>query len=361
MMHKQPIPVHILTGFLGSGKTTLLNHLVRSPQFSNTFVIINEFGAVGIDHLLVKSTSETMIEMSSGCICCTIQSDLKQTLKDILWRFSRNGSRQFDRVIIETTGLADPAPIIHTIMSSPELEGDYELSSVIATIDCTCFANTYTSQFEVQKQAAVADSLILTKTDLVEKTERLEIEEFVRSVNPAAPIFTASNGKVDSDKLFQARPFSIQYKTEDVKGWLNEEAYRDNHNGYHDHHHDINRHGKDISAFCITREEPISEKAFTIWSEFLLKFMGEGVLRMKGIVNIDEYDTPLIVQGVQHIMYPTYQLEAWPDSDRSTRLVFITRGVTKESLESSLKSLAVSKEKLKVQRSIKEKQVPGNT
>ncbi len=346
-MQKQLIPVHILTGFLGSGKTTLLNHLVSSPQFSKTFVIINEFGAVGLDHLLVKSASETMIEMSSGCICCTIHSDLKKTLKDILWRFSRNGERQFDRVIIETTGLADPAPIIHTIMNSPELEGEYELSSVIATIDATCFAKTFQDQFEARKQAAVADSLILTKTDLVQSSERFEIEEFVRSVNPSAPIFRAANGVVDIDKLFQARPFSIHDKTPDVKQWLNEEVYHDNHNGHHDHHHDINRHGKDISAFCITREEPIPEKAFMIWIEFLLKFMGESVLRMKGIVNIAEYQSPLIVQGVQHIMYPPYQMEAWPDSDKRSRLVFITKGVTKASLESSLKSLALSEEKLK--------------
>ncbi len=346
-MQKQLIPVHILTGFLGSGKTTLLNHLVSSPQFSKTFVIINEFGAVGLDHLLVKSASETMIEMSSGCICCTIHSDLKKTLKDILWRFSRNGVRGFDRVIIETTGLADPAPIIHTIMSSPELCGEYELSSVIATIDATCFTKTYNEQFEARKQAAVADSLIITKTDLAERTERLEIEEFIRSVNPSAPIFEATNGVVDIDKLFQARPFSIHHKRPDVKEWLNEEVYREKHNDHHEHHQNINRHGKDISAFCITRDEPIPEKAFMIWIEFLLKFMGEGVLRMKGIVNIAEYNSPLIVQGVQHILYPLYQMEEWPDSDRSSRLVFITKGISKATFESSLQSLALSKEKLK--------------
>ncbi len=336
MMHKQPIPVHILTGFLGSGKTTLLNRLVRSPHFSNTFVIINEFGAVGIDHLLVKSASESMIEMSSGCICCTIQSDLKQTLKDIIWRFSRNGVCQFDRVIIETTGLADPAPIIHTIMTAPELQGEYELSSVIATIDATCFARTFTQQFEAQKQAAVADSLILTKTDLVEPSQQREIRDLVRRVNPSAPIFTAAKGEVDIDKLFQARPFSIHHKTADVQKWLNEEVYHENHNGHHEHHHDINRHGTDISAFCITHQKPIPEKAFEIWIEFLLKFMGESMLRIKGIVNISEYNSPFIIHGVQHMLYPTYQLDEWPDNDTSTRLVFITRGIQKATLENSL-------------------------
>jgi len=342
-MQNEKIPVHILTGFLGSGKTTLLNYLVGSSQFSNTFVIINEFGEVGLDHLLVKSTSETMIEMSSGCICCTIRGDLKMTLKDIQSRFSRNGQRQFDRVIIETTGLADPAPIIHTIMTSPELAGDYELRSVIATIDATCFDQTQSAQFEARKQAAVADSLVLTKTDLIQKPQRIRVEELVRRVNPSAPLVTAVNGVVASDTLFGSRQFSTLNKNADVEKWLNEEAYHHNHHGQHEHHHDVNRHGDDITAFCITREEPVPEKAFTIWVELLMTMMGEKMLRIKGIVNIAEYDGPFVIHGVQHIFYPPIQMEQWPDSDTRTRIVFITKGISKESLEISLRSLALTK------------------
>ena len=343
-MPKEPIPVHILTGFLGSGKTTVLNHLVHAPQFSTTFVIINEFGEVGLDHLLVQSTGETMLEMSSGCICCTIRSDLRKTLKDIRWRFSRMGKRQFDRVVIETTGLADPAPIIHTIMTSPELAGDYELRSVIATIDATCFAQTQREQFEARKQAAVADCLIMTKTDLVDEQQRLRTEELVRTVNPSAPLVTAVKGVVDIDTLFATPPFSALNKEADVKKWLDEEAYHDSHHDHHGHHHDVNRHGEDISAFCITREDPIPERGFMAWIDALLFLMGEQMLRIKGLVNIEGYDGPVIVHGVQHMFYPPHRMEQWPDNDVRTRIVFITKGIDKDSLETSLRSLAARKE-----------------
>lgn len=343
-MSNEPLPVHILTGFLGSGKTTVLNYLVNSPQFSKTLVIINEFGEVGLDHILVQSTNETTIEMSSGCICCTIRGDLIKTLADMQLRFNPEGGRQpFDRVIIETTGLADPAPIIHTIMTSPELAGDYELRSVIATIDATCFDQTQQAQFEARKQAAVADCLIMTKTDLVEEQERLRIEELVRRVNPSAPLVTAVNGAVNIDALFATPPFSTLDKDADVERWLSEEAYHDSHHGHHEHHHDVNRHGEDISAFCITREEPFPERAFMVWVELLMTLMGENMLRIKGIVHIDEYDGPLVIHGVQHILYPPFQMEQWPDTDTRTRIVFITKGISKDSIETSLQSLAVTK------------------
>ncbi|MCG8478632.1 MAG: GTP-binding protein [Spirochaetales bacterium] len=343
-MPKEPIPVHILTGFLGSGKTTVLNHLVRAPQFAKTFVIVNEFGEVGLDHLLAQSTGETMLEMSSGCICCTIRSDLRKTLKDISWRFSRMGKRQFDRVVIETTGLADPAPIIHTIMASPELAGDYELRSVIATIDGTCFAQTHREQCEARKQAAVADFLIMTKTDLVDERQRLRIEDIVRTVNPSAPLVASVKGVVDIDTLFATAPFSTLNKEADVEKWLDEEAYHDDHHDHHEHHHDVNRHGEDISAFCISRDDPVPERGFMVWIDMLLAFMGEKMLRIKGLVNIEGYDGPVVIHGVQHIFYPLYHMEQWPDSDRRTRIVFITKGIDKDSLETSLRSLTGRRE-----------------
>ena len=344
-MLKEPIPVHILTGFLGSGKTTVLNYLVRSPLLSKTFVIINEFGEVGIDHLLVKPTTETMIEMSSGCICCTIRGDLKKTLKDIQWPFSKMGKRQFDRVIIETTGLADPAPIIHTIMTSPELAGDYELRSVIATIDATFFEQTQQAQFEARKQAAVADCLLLTKTDLVEGQKRQNLETLVRSLNPSAPILFAVKGVVDIDALFSVAPFSTLSKDADVGKWLGEEAYLDGAHSHHDHHHhhDVNRHGEDITAFCISREDSLAEKAFMTWIEIIMKLMGERMLRIKGVVSIEGYNGPIVIHGVQHMFYPLYQMEQWPDTDKRTRIVFITKGISRESLETSLRSITVTK------------------
>jgi G3E family GTPase len=342
-MQKEPIPVHILTGFLGSGKTTVLNYLVNSAEFSKTLVIINEFGEVGLDHILVESTSETIVEMSSGCICCTIRGDLRKTLKDIQSRFFREGKRQFDRVVIETTGLADPAPIIHTIMTSSEIAGHYEMYSVIATIDATCFAQTEQEQFEARKQAAVADCLIMTKTDLVDEQQQLKIEELVRTMNPSASLVRAVNGIVDIDTLLATPPFSALSKDVEVKKWLDEEAYHDK-NHDHEHHHDVNRHGENIEAFCITHDNPIPETRFMLWLELLMALMGGDMLRIKGIVNIVEYDAPIIIHGVQHIFYPIYPMEQWPDTDTRTRIVFITKGISKNSLEYLFRGLFVTKE-----------------
>ena len=337
-MQKEPIPVHILTGFLGSGKTTVLNYLVRAPQLSKTLVIINEFGEVGLDHLLVKSADEAMIEMSSGCVCCTIRDDLKQTLKDVRWRFSRGGQRQFDRVVIETTGLADPAPIIHTIITSPELVRHYELNSIIATIDASCFVQTEQAQFEAQKQAAVADCLIITKTDIVAEEQRLKTEELVRKLNPSALLLPSVNGVVDIDSIFATPGFSVPDKHADVQKWLHEEAYKD-HGHHHDHHHDVNRHDEEISSFCITLEDPVPEKVFMVWIEMLMTLMGERMLRIKGIVNIKGYAGPVVIHGVQHMFYPLSPMENWPDKDRRTRIVFITRKISKEVVEASLQNL----------------------
>lgn len=335
------VPIHVLTGFLGSGKTTVLNHLVGSPEFRSTLVIVNEFGEVGLDHLLVKRSSETTVEMSSGCICCTIREDLRKTLKDVLWRFSRMGIRQFDRVIIETTGLADPAPIIHTITTSPELAKAYELCSIITTVDVTCFARTQQSQFEARKQVAVADILIFTKMDLGDEAEQKQTEAVIRSLNPSAPVVAANHGEVDVKTLFSTPSFSTLGKDDNVKRWLDEEAYSDEHHHHHDH--DVNRHGDDISAFCITRDEPLPERWFMGWIALLMTMMGERVLRVKGIVNLEGRQEPTVIHGVQHILYPLGQLDEWPDDDQRTRIVFITNGISKDELEPSLRSLAETK------------------
>ena len=270
-MKKELIPVHILTGFLGSGKSTMLNYLMQSEEFSKTLVIINEFGEVGLDHLLVKSADESHIEMSSGCICCTIRGDLQKTLKEVTWRYSRQGKRQFDRVIIETTGLADPAPIIQTLLNAPGVAGVYELRSILTTIDATCFIQTQEAQFEASKQVAVADCLILTKTDLVNEEQARQVERLVRKLNPSAPLEKSVNGVVQIEKLLRVQPFSTLHKDLDVKKWLNEEAYLDEHDHEHthehEHEHDVNRHGESIQTFCITHDEPIAAGKFSLWLE----------------------------------------------------------------------------------------------
>ena len=221
-------PVTLLTGFLGSGKTTVLNHLVRQPSLARTLVIINEFGDVGLDHLLMSRVADdTMIEMSSGCLCCTIRSDLVTTLKDAYWRYTVGGEQRFDRVVIETTGLADPAPIIHTLMTVDVIARRYRLDGVVTTIDLTSAEATLDAQPEAVKQAAMADCLLLTKRDLVGAPQAATIEQRLQRINPAAKRLEAQQGQVAAADLLGLGLFNAANKIPDVARWLNEEAYAD--------------------------------------------------------------------------------------------------------------------------------------
>jgi len=362
------IPVTLLTGFLGSGKTTVLNHLVRQPELSAALVIINEFGEQALDHMLVAHSTENLVmEMSSGCLCCSIRGDLVQTLRDIAWRFSRNGKRQFERVLIETTGLADPAPIIHTLMTDAKIAPIYQLDGIVTTIDMASGSNTLDQHEEAVKQAAVADAVLLTKSDLVGDVQRTALISRLRKINPAAPRWEIHNGEVAPSKLLNLGLFNADGKTSDVARWLNEEAYetgsqdnnnldRDpdrhdhdapelhNHHGHdhlhgHDgHHHDLNRHDDHIRAFCFSVEEPIPEEMLAKWLDVLMAFVGSKILRVKGILNIEGQEQPVIVHGVQHIFHPPTTLPAWPNEDHRSRLVFITRDVDKEAIETTFRA-----------------------
>ena len=335
------IPVSVLTGFLGSGKTTTLNALVRSPEMARALVIINEFGEVGLDHDLVAQGHEEMqVEMLGGCLCCTIRGDLLATLRDAPWRFAREGRCWFDRVVIETTGLADPAPILHTLMRDHTLETIYRLDSVIATVDAVNGAATLERQEEAVKQAAMADRILLTKTDLVGEPEREALTARLRSLNPAAPILAAEHGAVAAHALFGGGAFDPAGKSADVQDWLRAEAYADHdhdhdhdHAHAHAHGHDVNRHGSDIRATCLTFEEPLDPETFERWIELLTWMRGEDVLRIKGILNLQGQPGPVVVHGVQHVFHPPVVLDEWPSHDRRTRLVFITRGLDAAALE----------------------------
>lgn len=350
----QRLPVSVLTGFLGSGKTTILNYLIQQPALSRTLVLINEFGEIGLDHdLVTHSKDDVVIEMSSGCLCCTIRGDLAKTLREAPGRFARGGEIWFDRVVIETTGLADPAPILHTLMTEPAITRRYRLDGVVATIDAVNGGDTLGRQMESVKQAAVADRLLITKTDLVAPDTLRGLQDRLRVLNPAAPQIIAENGAVDPASLFDAGLYDPKTKSLDVQNWLKAEAYAEPHDHEHgpaDHghthghqHNNVNRHDAHIKAVCLTIDEPIRSDALDLWLDALLLLRGADFLRIKGLINVVELDGPVVVHGVQHIFHPAVMLKEWPSEDHRSRIVFITRDIDESVLRNTLTMLSDAK------------------
>jgi G3E family GTPase len=347
------IPVTLLTGFLGSGKTTVLNHVLKQPGMAGTAVIVNEFGEIGLDHLLVEKATDDVVLLNSGCLCCTVRSDIVDTLLNLFTGRAAGRIPDFSRVVIETTGLADPAPILHTLISDPLVAARYTLDGVVTTVDAVNGAGTLDRQPEAVKQAAVADRLLLTKTDLAAGEDASALEARLAALNPSAPLLRVAGGDVDPLLLFNLGFFDPATKSVDVQRWLRDEAFAEDHHhdGEHDDEehddeehegeehggHDPNRHDDRISAFCITRDKPISWAALSTWLDALATMRGDDLLRMKAIVALsDRPDQPVVIHGVQHLFHPPVLLPQWPSEDRRTRMVFITRDMPKESIEKTL-------------------------
>ena len=331
----QAIPITVLTGFLGSGKTTLLNTLLAHPDMGETAVLINEFGEVAIDHLLVQKISEDVVMLNSGCLCCTVRGDLVDSLKDLFLKRVRGEVPEFQRVIIETTGLADPAPIVHTLTTDPLIASRYRLDGVVTTVDGVNGGQTLDAQPESVKQAAIADRLLVTKTDIAEMAGLNALKERLAHLNPAASLIETVNGSVAPDELLNCGLFQPNQKIPDVAGWLRDEAFKDQ-NEHHHHHHDVNRHDDRIEAFCLTFDAPIRWERLSEALELLIAMRGEQLLRLKGIANIETQEGPVALHAVQHVFHPPVPLPEWPDDDHRTKLVFITRDLGRKAVEDLL-------------------------
>jgi G3E family GTPase len=323
----EPIPLTVLTGFLGAGKTSLLNRLVTDPALAETAVIINEFGEIGLDHLLVKPISDGVVLLQSGCLCCTLRGDLVDALEQLL-RDLDNGRAVFRRVILETTGLADPAPVLQTAMAHPYLVMRYRLDGVVTVVDAVNGAATLDEHMESVKQVAVADRIVLTKTDLLTTPEgrrgREGLAARLHALNPAAPILDAAANEATPERLLACGLFDPERKHPDVKRWLAAEAYADADHGHH--HHDVNRHDDRVRAFSIASEAAIPAAMFDAFLDLLRSLHGPNLLRLKGIVKLAETPaSPIVIHGVQHVFHPVVQLPRWPDGDERTRIVLITR------------------------------------
>ncbi|MEL6417865.1 MAG: GTP-binding protein [Pseudomonadota bacterium] len=326
--HDNRVPVTLLSGFLGAGKTTLLNNLIRDPQAGRIAVIMNEFGDVGLDHDLIEEVSGDIVLMHAGCLCCSIRGDLARTMIHLLSRRKR-GSLIFDRVVIETTGIADPGPIVNTMVTDDLIADNYRLDGVIVLADAATGPNTLDSQIEAVSQVAMADLIVVTKSDLVTPAECAEFEERLEAINGRVPRVRADHGRVPIHYIFDLSAMRSDATSAEIARWMG--AVDADLPTDHRHHK--------ISSASIEVSEPIPADVFDFWLDTLLALKGPDILRMKGIVHVEGMEQPFVFHGVQHIFDDAVPLNTWSGKDTKSRVVLIARNMDENELKAGLEIL----------------------
>jgi G3E family GTPase len=320
------VPVTILTGFLGSGKTTVLNHLLRQPSLADTVVIVNEFGAVGLDHLLIEQAIEDAVLLKNGCICCTVRGDIADTL-DVLWQRREAGELPpFRRIAIETTGLADPAPVAHALVAEPGMHYACRLDGIVTTVDALHGPMQFDRQPEARRQVAMADRILLTKTDLASREQIADAEARVRALNATAPLRAVIAGAADAADVFDLGPDGAP-----LEQWLRPLDA----GGHLGHQHLPFRHGEAIGSLVLRHDRPIPWASLQRWLESVVSLRGDSVLRLKGIVWLEGESRPIVLQAVHHVVHPLAFLDRAVQPEGATRIVLITRGLSAAGLRAS--------------------------
>jgi G3E family GTPase len=317
------IPVTVVTGFLGAGKTTIIGHVLAQPGGAHIAAIVNELGEIGLDHHLIAAVTEQAVLLNAGCLCCELRSDLVAAIRDLLAQAADGRLPCFDRIVIETSGLAVPGPILQALMSDVVLGERCRFDGLVTVVDALHAMRQLDVHAEAREQLAFADRLLLTKTDLVGDTSALR--QRIRALNPAAPIAVVEDGAATPEQLFHAGLYDGRSGRSDPRRWLSAHSYEA---AAHSHRHDI-------AAFCLMLEQPLPWDGFARWMELLLALQGENILRIKGLINVAGEAKPIAVHAVHHMFHRPAQLERWPDEDRRSRLVFITRGMAPADLRAS--------------------------